>query len=101
MNEPPSRPTRQVRQGTQLAPDPGRGLPPDHVHVPRLATVLTRATPLAATRKGCLAGESVIPSVIPPGATPHHQAVSAGRHTRPDLRRRHPARPHGRPWVDL
>jgi hypothetical protein len=46
-------------------------------------------------------GVSVIPLVIPPAATPHDRAVSAGRRIRPEQRRPHQARRCGRPRVDF
>jgi hypothetical protein len=40
-------------------------------------------------------------TVIPPATTRPHKSALAGRPTRPDLRGRHPARRHGRWWVDF
>ena len=64
---------------------------------PRLATVTDGGTEVPHIREPA----AVIPLVIPPGATPHDRAVSAGRRPRPDQRERHPATRPGRLWVDF
>jgi hypothetical protein len=43
----------------------------------------------------------VIPLVIPLVATPHDQAVSAGRRTRPEQQEWHASARRGRSWVDF
>jgi pimeloyl-ACP methyl ester carboxylesterase len=71
------------------------GNPPQHCQ----SRCLNRPPKLKC--RGGFRAPSVIPLVIPPGTTPHDQAVSAGWHTRLDQRERHTAIRRGQSWVDF